>query len=375
MFGCLRVPARFSLLLTTAIALLSCAGAAERVLPPYREHQDLSYYLDAAGARHPIKTSADWKIRRKQVLAGMEAVMGPLPGPEMRVPLDVKVEEEVRVGDLVRRKITYRTHPRQRVAAYLFLPPLAPGKKAPAALCLHPTGELGKGIAAAIGGKPHRQYALELAQRGYVTLAPDYPTFGDYACEFDPKDGFQSGTMRAIWDNIRSVDLLQSLEQVDGSRIGAIGHSLGGHNAMFTAVFEPRIKAVVSSCGFTRFHQYYEGNLTGWTSPRYMPRIASVYEKNPDRMPFDFPEVVAALAPRPFFTNSPLRDGNFEVSGVRDCLAAARPIFALYQKLNHLQAVHPDSEHDFPDEPRQQAYAFLDHHLRDHTGKETGAGH
>jgi len=353
-----------NLYLGSVLILATVAGAAEHPASPYLEHQDLSYYLDAAGARHPIKTTADWEIRRKHVLAGMEAVMGPLPGPEMRVPLDVKVEEEVRVGDLVRRKITYRTHPRQRVAAYLFLPPLEPGKKAPAMLCLHPTGELGKGIAAAIGGKPHRQYALELAQRGYVTLAPDYPTFGDYACEFDPKDGFQSGTMRAIWDNIRSVDLLQSLEQVDGSRIGAIGHSLGGHNAMFTAVFEPRIQAIVSSCGFTRFHKYYEGNLTGWTSPRYMPRIATVYDKNPDRMPFDFPEVVAALAPRPFFTNSPLHDGNFEVSGVRDSIAAARPIFALYGQPDHLQAVHPDSEHDFPDEPRMQSYAFLDRHLK-----------
>lgn len=347
-----------------AFALATAVGASNSPLRPYREHQDLSYYLDAAGARHPIKTSADWETRRKHVVAGMQAVMGPLPGPEMRVPLDVKIEEEVRVGELVRRKITYRTHPRQRVAAYLFLPPLAPGKKAPAMLCLHPTGELGKGIAAAIGGKPHRQYALELAQRGYVTLAPDYPTFGDYACEFDPKDGFQSGSMRAIWDNIRSVDLLQGLEQVDGSRIGAIGHSLGGHNAMFTVVFEPRIRAVVSSCGFTRFHKYYEGNLTGWTSPRYMPRIATVYDKSPNQVPFDFPEVVAALAPRPFFTNSPLHDGNFEVSGVRDCLAAARPIFALYGKRDHLQAAHPDSDHDFPDEPRLQSYAFLDQHLK-----------
>ena len=352
------------LVIALALLLSATAVVTAATSPIYPNHQDLSYYLDTAGTRHPIKTTADWEIRRKHVLASMEAVMGALPGPEMRVPLDVKVEEEVRVGDLIRRKITYRTHPRQRVAAYLFLPPLAAGKKAPAMLCLHPSGELGKGIAAAIGGKPHRQYALELAQRGYVTLAPDYPTFGDYACEFDPKDGFQSGTMRAIWDNIRSVDLLQSLAQVDGSRIGAIGHSLGGHNAMFTAVFEPRIKAVVSSCGFTRFHKYYAGNLTGWTSPRYMPRIASIYEKNPDRMPFDFPEVVAALAPRPFFTNSPLRDGNFEVSGVRDSLASARPIFALYDKLEHLQAAHPDSEHDFPDEQRMQSYAFLDQHLK-----------
>ena len=100
------------------------------------------------------------------------------------------------------------------------------------------------------------------------------------------------------------------------------------------------------------------------SSAPYLPRIATVYDKCPDRMPFDFPEVVAALAPRPFFTNSPLHDGNFEVSGVRDSLTAARPIFALYGQPDHLQSVHPDTEHDFADEPRMQSYAFLDQYLK-----------
>jgi dienelactone hydrolase len=349
----------------TALSLLALlAGGACLAAPEYPSHQDLSYYLDASGKRQAVRTTADWRKRREHVLAGMQEVMGPLPGPEMRVAPELRVEEETRVGEVTRRKISYRTSPKQRVYAYLFLPPRTQGRKAPAMLCLHPTGELGKGIVAGLGGKANRQYAAELAERGYVTLAPDYPSFGDYRTTFDPADGFQSGTMRAIWDNMRAVDLLQSMDQVDGSRIGAIGHSLGGHNAIFTAVFEPRIKAVVSSCGFTRFHKYYEGKLAGWTSPRYMPRIATEYGNNPDRVPFDFPELIAALAPRAFFTNSPLRDSNFEVSGVRDCIAAAKPIFELHGKGENLQAIYPDCEHDFPDDARQQAYSFLDQQLK-----------
>lgn len=349
------------------LSLFSRAAAAALLTallaPTYPGHQDLTYYLDSTG-RHAVRTREHWKLRRQHILEGMQQVMGPLPGPERRVPLEMRVEEEVRVGDLVRRKLTYATGPDRRVAAYLFLPPVKQGRKTAAMLCLHPTGELGKGIVAGLGGRANRQYALELAQRGYVTLAPDYPTFGEYACSFDPKEGWQSGTMRAIWDNIRSVDLLQSLPEVADERIGVIGHSLGGHNAMFTAVFEPRLKAVVSSCGFTRFHKYYEGNLTGWTQDRYMPRIATVYGKDPDRVPFDFPEIVAALAPRAFFTSSPVRDSNFEVSGVRDCIEAAKPVFALHGKPENLVAMYPESEHDFPDEAREQAYRFLDHHLR-----------
>lgn len=347
------------------MASLFLCGAGPATLP-YREHQDLSYVLDAAGQRRPIRTPADWEVRREHLLAGMQAVMGPLPGPDKRVPLDVRVEEEVTLADgLRRRKITYQTYSGQpRLVAYLFLPAIEPGRKRPAMLCLHPTGPEGKAIVAGLTRKPSRAYALELAQRGYVTLAPDYPTFGDYAVDFARDAGtWSSGTMRAIWDNVRSVDLLEAMPEVDGDNLGVIGHSLGGHNAMFTAVFEPRLKAIISSCGFTRFHRYMNGNLTGWTSPRYMPRIASEYNKDPDRVPFDFPEIVAALAPRPFFSNSPEHDANFDVGGVRDCIAAARPIYALLGAAENLQVVYPDCAHDFPDQVRQQAYEFLDRHL------------
>jgi dienelactone hydrolase len=206
------------------------------------------------------------------------------------------------------------------------------------------------------------QYALQLAERGYVALAPDYPSMGEYDYDF-AADEYESGSMKAIYDNMRAVDYLQSLPEVDDERIGVIGHSLGGHNSIFTAVFDPRLKVVVSSCGFTRFHKYYGGDLTGWSGPRYMPRVAERYGKNPDEMPFDFPELLAALAPRPFLAVAPLEDDNFEVSGVRDSIAAAAPIYELYGAKDRLQAIYPAGGHEFPAEAREQAYAFIDRAL------------
>jgi len=345
--------------------MVTTASADDGKVIRYPEHQDLSYYLDAAGNRHAIRTPEDWAIRRGHILANMLSVMGPLPGDENKVPLNMKVlEEETLAGNLVRQKIAYDTEASTRVTAYLFLPPGANEKK-PAVLCLHQTTLPGKAEPAGLTGNPHLHYALHLAQRGYVTVAPDYPSFGDYDYEFAPeKTGFRSGTMKAIWDNMRAIDLLQSLSDVDGERIGCIGHSLGGHNTMFTAVFDPRIKCLVSNCGFTRFHKYYDGKLKGWTSPRYMPVINDVYQNDPDRVPFDFPEIVACFAPRPFLASAPVRDGNFEVSGVRDTIAAAQPVYALFKAPGNLQANYPDSAHDFPDDARQVAYEFLDRHLK-----------
>src|SRR6185369_9122676 len=90
-----------------------------------------------------------------------------------------------------------------------------------------------------------------------------------------------------------------------------------------------RIKAAVTNCGFTSFGKYYNGNLTGWSSNKYMPRIASIYHKNPKQMPFDFPEVIAAIAPRPVLAICPTEDANFEVTGTDDCVNAAKPVYEL----------------------------------------------
>lgn len=310
----------------------------------------------------PYRTVADWQKRRQQILVNMQRVMGPLPGPERKVPLDIQVSEEVKLSGFVRKKLTFAAEKGDRVPAYLLIPTGRMGKR-PAVLCLHQTTAIGKGEPVGLGGKPNLRYALHLAERGYVTLAPDYPSFGDYKYDFG-KGGYRSGSMKAIWNNMRAIDLLQALPEVDPERIGCIGHSLGGHNAMFTAAFDTRIKALVSSCGFTSFPKYYKGNLRGWTSDRYMPLIASQFENKPEKMPFDFPEVVASFAPRAFLASAPLHDDNFEVSGVRDCIAAARPVYALLGASDKLAANYPDCKHDFPPEARKVAYAWLDRWLK-----------
>src|SRR5216683_176694 len=316
----------------------------------------------------PVKNAAAWAKRRADILERMQQVMGPMPEASRKVPLDVQVSEVITTAHYVRKKLSYAPEKNDRVPAYLLMPVNAKGKL-PAVLCLHQTVAIGKGEPAGLGRNPNLRYAVHLAERGYVTLSPDYPSFGDYPYNF-ATSSYQSGSMKAIWNNMRAIDLLESLPEVDGKRIGCIGHSLGGHNAMFTAVFDTRIQALVSNCGFTSFPKYYGGNLKGWTSDRYMPRIASVFELKPEKVPFDFPEVVAAFAPRAFLASAPLQDDNFEVSGVKDCMAAAEPVYELLKAKDKLAANYPDCKHDFPPEVREVAYGWLDRWLKvDGSGK------
>jgi pimeloyl-ACP methyl ester carboxylesterase len=331
-------------------------------------HQDLTYYRESKDRIVSIKTPSDWQHRRQEILAGMEQVMGALPHPDKRVPLDVQILDEHPEDGYIRRKLAYHSDDAgQVVQAWLLIPTskagTSPGRRS-AMLCLHQTTPHGKDSPVGLADRATLHYAKELTKHGYVTLSPDYPSFGESkAYDFDA-DEYTSGTMKAIYDNIRSIDLLQSLPEVDPNRIGVIGHSLGGHNALFTAVFDERIKAVVTSCGFTAFHKYKGGDLHGWSSPRYMPLIGTKLGYAPDRMPFDFAEVLAAIAPRAVFVNAPLHDDNFDIGGVKECLAAAGPIFKLLGHADHLQAVHPDGSHDFSGAEREQAYQFLNSILR-----------
>lgn len=347
-------------LLLLVIAILYQPARAE---PPfYADKLNLLIRRDGEGKDHSIKNAADWQKRRQHILANMQVVMGPLPDTSRKVPLDMKTLETQDLKHSVRKKITFAVEKGDRVPAYLFIPKERKGKVA-GILCLHQTVGIGKGEPAGLGGNPNLHYALHLAQRGYVTLAPDYPSFGDYPYDFAKCDHV-SGSLKAVWNNQRAIDLLQSLPEVDPEKIGCIGHSLGGHNTMFTMAFDERIKVGVSNCGFTAFPKYYGGNLKGWTSARYMPRIAAVYKNDPKKMPFDFTEIVASFAPRPFFASAPVGDDNFEVSGVKDCMAAALPVYELLGAKEKLQANYPQCKHDFPEEVRKPAYEFLDKYLK-----------
>lgn len=344
-------------------------------LPDYPNHQDLSFVIDRDGTQREIKTVALWGQRRKHILSHFQRVTGPLPNTQQRVPLNVKVIEDVTVGKMIRRKLTYQSDATDRVPAYLFLPVATGGSpdretastreprmpRQAAVLCLQQTTNVGKDEPAGVRGDASLKYALELAERGFITLAPDYPSFGEHAYDFDPKHGYVSGTMKAVWDNIRAVDLLETLPEVDPKRIGCIGHSLGGHSAIFTAVFEPRLKAIVSSCGFSSMQK---DDIPSWTGPRYMPLIASEFKNDPKRLPFDFHELVAALAPRPFFASAATKDDDFDVSGVKDVLNAARPIYALHGKADELIGHYPEAGHSFPDDARRRAYEFLERSLK-----------
>ena len=351
-----------------AVVLTGCAFNVRAAEKQRLDPDNLLLYHDSQGQVRQVETAADWQKRRAKVLAGMQTVMGDFPGDDRRGPLQMTVFEDVDAGSYQRRLITYRVDADMPTPAYLCIPKdvLAGKRKAVAVLCLHPTdNRVGHKVVLALGGREGRAYGKELAERGYVTLSPAYPHLANYWPNVGGQ-GYVSGTMKAVWDNSRGLDLLSSLDFVDSSRgFGAIGHSLGGHNGIFTAVFDERITVLASSCGFDSFQDYYDGAKrfwffgAGWCQIRYMPRL-SRYKGRLEKIPFDFQELLGALAPRTVFVSAPLHDDNYRHKSVERCAAAARPIYKLLGGEGRLVIRHPDCDHNFPDKLREEAYRMID---------------
>src|SRR5262245_36997084 len=110
------------LLVVPLLAALLVSLACHARPPFYGDKTNLLIYRDLSGLDHPISTPADWARRRADVLSNVQLVMGRLPDATRKVPLDLKVVEEVAEDKYVRRKVTFASEAGDRVPAYLLIP-------------------------------------------------------------------------------------------------------------------------------------------------------------------------------------------------------------------------------------------------------------
>jgi pimeloyl-ACP methyl ester carboxylesterase len=354
------------------------------VVPPERPLKSLLVYKDKDGNEQPIKTPEHQKLKRQQTLEALQKVMGILPKRPKHTSLKdfkIRVTEENTVirGRYKRQSIHYFVAEGEEVHAHLYTPlNMKPGEKRPAIVGMHPFAKWGKG---SFEKWPNLNFPFELATQGFVVIMVDCPGFGEAIDEpYDPSR-YASGRLKAVYNHMCTVDLLQLHPLVDGENIGTIGHSMGGGNAMFLTVFDERVKIGVTSCGWTTFTGntlFTEKKLAG---KPYLPRLKSVYNLDINKFPFEYTEVIATIVPRVFFSNSPTADG--VQSGYRPQIAAPfiKEYFEACGAKENFIFVQPVAGHEFPWTYRQMAYKkfreILNYHphgnlglMADRKGKE-----
>jgi dienelactone hydrolase len=294
-------------------------------------------------------------------------LLGTTPGTPP--PLAPERVERVDLGDVIREKVTYAVEPGERVPAYVFLPKLS--GRLPAVLCHHQHGgqyEVGKDGPAGLGSTPDQHYAIELARRGYVTIAPDALAFGERGDTKGKLKGALYERFEAlhlltegkslqgkyVWDARRALDYLETRPEVDAARLGMIGHSLGGQETLFTAAADTRIKAAASSCGFGSLRTLQRDRILH-NFALFVPGLA---------ISGDYGAVLALVAPRPFLVAARTDDPIFPADGIEETVAMAKRAYAAAGAEDKLGTFYEPGPHEFSPALRQAAYEWLDRWLK-----------
>ncbi|NPU96078.1 MAG: hypothetical protein HPY51_02535 [Candidatus Omnitrophica bacterium] len=311
-------------------------------------------------------TREEWEAFREELKSLLLRDIGPVNPPGL--PVEVEILAATPQHGYTEKKIRYLAAPDDPVTAYLLLPD-SRQEKNPAMIVFHQTTEFGKEEPAGHAGRASIQFGPELVRRGYIVLIPDSITAGERIGPhgpFDTRTFYErfsnlSALGKMIQDGRRALDILQSFPEVDTGRIGAIGHSLGAEEALFTAAFDERLQAAAASCGYAPLRA--DANPGRWARDHwfsYLPRLR--IELRAGRLPaWDFEDVIRLVAPRGYFNYQTSGDAIFpEGYAAHAMTLSTRGLWRLYGVEERLRSRLDPGPHDITPEAKEEIYTWLD---------------
>jgi len=356
-----------------AMVLVIAATAASGEEPPVRKRSDPPVIKSSwDDLTEGIRTLKDWERRREVLRARYLDLIRDQHKPT-KPPLDLKRHGSVVVdGAYTRWLVSYNVEADERAHAYLGIP-LGLKGKAPGIVALCGTYRGSKRRVAGLEDNPDKAYLDHLCRRGYVVIAPDHFVAGDRT---PPEGAYDTGRFykkhphwtavgKFTYEHSIAIDVLQSLPEVKPTRIGALGHSLGGHGTYYLAAYDPRVRASACNCGGA----YFRHNPNVLASARdhwyvYFKHIRPTLLAG-NLPPIDRHEIIALIAPRAFMDLSALNDGNGLVQRQRVlALMKIMDVYELMKKPQNFAFYVHGRGHSVAHESRQLIYGWMDAHLK-----------
>lgn len=302
----------------------------------------------------PPLTLEAWEAQREQIQGLIQEHIGEMAAP---CPLELREYGTVDLPSCSIKMVTYQSRPGLWVTANLYVPKGA--GPFPAILVVHGHWPNGK-------ASPQVQSrCLMFASEGYVVLSVDAFGSGERGTipgEFE-YHGANIGTSLLnigqtllglqVNDNMRAIDLLQSLDIVDGEKIGVTGASGGGNQTMWISALDRRVKASVPVVSVGTFEIYI-------TSPN------CVCEMLPNGLTFTEEwAVLGMIAPRPLLILNSLQDpAFFSVQEMLRSYTGAREVYKLYEAMDHIGYQGIDLPHGYWPEMQRFALGWFNRWLK-----------
>ena len=160
-----------------------------------------------------------------------------------------------------------------------------------------------------------------------------------------------------------AIDAALLVPDVDPDRIYLYGYAMGGMVATLTASLDDRVAGVVTVAGFTPMRTDSDARRTGGVR-RYshlygwMPRVGAFIGAE-DRIPVDFQEVLAAIAPRPVLVIAPTLDRHATLGEVIHAVRQAQKAYALQGAKVGIELQMPEDENRLTDTMQENAITWL----------------
>lgn len=330
------------------------------------------YQPGQAEFRFTAKTKAEakkWQGKTRQALEQL------ISFDDFQLPesdLSPKLIETVDKGDYIREKILIKTSKYTSLPVYMLIPK---GRKGPLPTILAFHGH-GYGVKDIVGlwenGEErdtpdgyHRDFGIELCRQGFAVAAPEISCFGEHTTDFFHLSkriakpvpttcahtaalAFHLGGSALglrIHDAKKLVDYLETRDDVNTKRLGAMGISGGGMHTFFSTCLDERIKACVVSGYFCPFEDSILAMQHCFCN--FVPGLHKFGEIH---------DLVGLIAPRPMLVEAGTFDPIFPIEGVKKSVRKAREVYKVFGESSKVQTDYFEGRHRING---QKAYPFL----------------
>jgi dienelactone hydrolase len=304
-----------------------------------------------------VPTSVDVPLRMRGLL-GLPLPPKPLGA---RV-IDRRVEEGLEVEE-----VRFRAYPDVEVPGTL-LRPARRDRPLPAIICMPGTHGTRQRLADPrfhFSDTEWTGWARELARRGFITLSLDYrgsDVREQKALTEATLEQLEGGSyLKFMVDEVsRAVDYLQTRPDVDGSRIGMTGFSLGGLLTWTSGAADPRLKVLAPVCGLCGTYRDLARDVR---KMRYSGQLCYPHGFL-KAFPGDQPELFGGLAPRAVLVVGREEDQGMPVEGLRALERAATEVYASRRAEGQFRvSVHP-GDHKYSAAMFEEVAAWFERYLK-----------
>ncbi len=303
-----------------------------------------------------------YQASRRQELWGL---LGDLPWEHRAGPAKL-ISTEKHEGYTLER-LVLDLNGAEPVPALLLIPERRQGP-APGLLFIHWHGgmyDLGKEMLLK-GVNVQPAYAPLCAELGLVTLAIDSWCFGERRHEANGRTGEEDAFKLMLWkgqvlfgmmifDEVRALDYLASRPEVDPTRLGAFGMSMGATKAWWLAALDRRVRLCVDVCCLTDYEELIRAkNLKGHGIYYYVPGLLKHFETH---------QINDLLVPRARLSVNGRKDPLTPPSGVERIRDYLLPLYRRYGKESDCRIELFDCGHEETPEMRKLILEWMATHL------------